>query len=484
MGAKVIHVAAATTSSRTECLQDSAAAIVTADLANASSSSELRRTESALRRQPAAENSVAAFREIALGDGVFRRELTAACVPLSRAHRGDILEASITYKPNAPRSEVVVKIERLRDRSGASETQCERMQLRIKAFGVAGRRIEPQRQNEVVEFITASLRSQLAREVTQRRTKIDYGKLVCDIRKLDNGHLAVSEISAENVSLEFNASGSQPIVLDGIVLKDCGNLTIVGNRTNEEKTDGIFSVLAPYMVLDGGFGGITIKGVDCSKLRLVNLDDSRISMLRFVECQLRGARADGVCSLQIFSAWDCSLGEGVDLASLSVRNPPRSIEEFKVVFGGTIWTKNGSVVLPSNFEFERFKGLLEEISSSHAASTMLSKRCEVSLANLVQGSTALSPRVTESGEDTKMLEISFANEERVIVSCRRYPPLHGWRVSDVSVAAGAEDRTTSIWRRKRTFKPEDVAALEAVVDDLFDRKFEERKRLGRIDLEH
>ncbi len=485
MGAKVVHVVTATTSSRAESLQDPAAATVISDLANASTSSELRRTESELRRQSGAENSVAAFREIDLGAGVFRRELTAGRVPLSTAHRGDVLEASITYKRNAPQSEVVVRIERLRDPSGAAATQCERLQLRIKAFGVAGRRIESQGKNEVVEFITASLRSQLARGVTQRRAKIDYGKLVSEIRKLDNGHLAVSEISAENVSLEFDASGSQPLVLDGIVLKDCGNLTIVGNRTNEEKTDGVFSVLAPYMVLDGGFGGITIKGVDCSKVRLVNLDDSRISMLRFVECQLRGARADGACSLQIFSAWDCSLGDGVDLASLSVKNPPGSIEEFKVVFGGTIWTKNGSLAFPSNFEFERFKELLEEIPSTHAASTMLSKRCEVSLANLVQGSTALSPRVTEAGEDTKVLEISFANEERVIVSCGRYPPLKGWRVSDVSIAAGAEEgRTTSIWRRKRTFKQEDVASLEAVIDGLFDRRFEERKRLQQRDVEH
>jgi hypothetical protein len=359
------------------------------------------------------------------------------------------------------------------------------MQIRIQKFGPTTRRAEPAGTQDVVEFLTASLRAQLARGTTRSRGKIDYGKLVTEIRKIDNGHQAVSEISAENVSLEFDASGSQPIVLDGLVLKDCGNLTIIGNRTDEERVDGVFSVLAPYMVLDGGFGGITIKGLDCSKLRIVNLDDSQISMLRFVECQLRGTRSEGKCSLQIFSAWECSFGDGVDLASLSVKNPPRSIEEFKVVFGGTIWSKNGSFVLPSNFEFERFKGLLEEIPSTNAASTMLSKRCEVSLANLLQGSTALSPSVIDAREDTKVLEIALANDQRVVVSCGKYPPLKGWRVSDVSVFSGAEQSPPkSIWRRKQSSKADDVAALEAIVDQLFERKLRMRNKREQGGLEH
>lgn len=485
MGAKVVHVVTATTSSRADSLQYPAGPTVTSEPANACIITEPPRTESELQSLPRAESSVAEFREIDLGDGVFRRELIEGCVPLSRACRGDVLEASITYERNAPQSEVVVRLVRLRDPSGTAATQCERLQVRIKAFGAAGRRIESHDRNEIVEFLSARLLSQIACGITKRRAKFDYGRLISEIRKLDNGHLAVSEISAENVSLEFNASGLQPLVLDGIVLKDCGNLTIIGNRTNEEKADGVFSVLAPYMVLDGGSGGITIKGVDCSKLRLVNLDDSRVLMLRFVECQLRGTRADGPCSLQVFSAWDCCFGEIVDLQSLSVKNPPRSIEEFKVVFGGTIWAKNGSFVLPASFEFERFKGVLEEIQSSDAAPAMLGKRCEVALANLVQGSTALSPCVTEATEDTQVLEISFSNEERVTISCEKYPPLKGWRVSEVSIAAGAKGRSaTTIWKRKRLVKPDDVATLEAVVDDLFERKFEERRRFQQSNLEH
>ncbi len=476
MNAKVVQVGTASTSSHESSPKGRPDVASHSELAHTAATSDLRKEHMELRRDSQLDRSVSAFREVALGSGIFRRELTEACVSRDRAHRGDVLEASITYNRSDPQSDVVVKIERLRDPNGDARSQCERMQLRVKAFAATPGHKGLEQRNEAVEFITTSLRGLLARGSARSKGEIQYGRLLSAIRRMDNGHRAVSELCAENVLLEFEASGSQPIVLDGLVLKDCENLTIIGHRTNEEKVDGVFSVLAPYMILDGGFGGITIKGVDCSKLRLVNLDDSQVSMVRFVECQLRGMRADGRCSLQIFSAWDCSFGDGVDLADLSVKNPPRSIEEFKVVFGGTIWAKNGSFVLPANFEFERFKGLLEEIPSGHAASTMLAKRCEVSLANLIQYSTALEPSVVQAREDTKVLEISFANKERVIVSCAKYPPLEGWRVSEVSLVSEIQaEPTTPMWTRKRLCKSDDMASLESIVDDLFERKLYERK---------
>jgi hypothetical protein len=286
-----------------------------------------------------------------------------------------------------------------------------------------------------------------------------------------DGRVTVREISAANIGLTFEASEGTPLLLVGLRLKNCSNVSIKGERTSKQQADGLFSVRAPYMIIDGGCGGIEIHGVDCSKISLMNLPKRQDSKLQFRECQLRGAHTVGECGVGTFSCWDCSFGEVVSLGGLKVSQPAQNEQDFSIYFGGSVSTQDCAISLPTALAIEEVRAVLTASPDSFAA-RMLKSPSEMSLADLVHNSAILAPSLLRFDENERVYQVSRSQDESLEVVCRRYPELPGWRIATLSALSNPEGVSSVVWSRGDKPSAADLRQLEKHLDDLMRYRLE------------
>jgi|GEM_PF-4687451 len=408
------------------------------------------------------------YRETTDVDGSIRRSFVNEARGSDREGLTSPREAIVAYRPDRTGGEVVVQISKVRDQKALPQARCELLHLELKVQALTDNPYQKDGSIEVFESATQHTQS-ILRELDNPRSKVkpdvQYARLISTLRGLADGRVTIREISAANIGLTFEASERAPLLLVGLRLKECGNLTIKGERTSTQEADGLFSVRAPYMIIDGGFGGIEICGVDCSKVCLMNLRKRQDSKIQFRECQLRGAHTRGECGVGTFSCWDCSFGEVARLGDLRVSQPASNLQDFSIYFGGSVSSQDCAISLPTELATEEVKGALTGSPHSFAA-RMLKPLGEASLADLIQNSSLLAPSLLSSYESERVYQVCLSQDDRLEVVCRRYPELPGWRIATLSASSNTEGVSKIEWSRGPKVSALELRRLEERVDEI------------------
>ncbi len=296
------------------------------------------------------------------------------------ARAGDLMEAAIFRDPKMSLAESVIKIERMLDPQASPEKQREQVELKLTLAGDT-----PLSRAASFEKAKAALTRYSMNE------EKDIGKLLAELRKAGCG---VHELTAKNANITLP---NQPtLVLDGLTLKDCENVSIKGDRTPQDRAKGRFGAVAHGLVIDGAKGTVTIEGIDASGLTMRNLGQDQVSFLSFKQCQLRNASVEGESKVGVFSAVDCSFGSKVDFSALSMTNPPSTEAHLKALFGGTIWVPQGDIKLHQSFGFEAHKEILIELPYEKVPRLLLQPPSEAYLSHILKSSAVLQSRAAES----------------------------------------------------------------------------------------